>query len=84
MTFVLGSVLSGDLVHNFPLAANLPGGPRKGFATLNTTIRRLDGKVLALSSQTPEQVHRIQRELRLPYEVHGDPSNEVVEEMNRR
>lgn len=42
------------------------------------------GKVVALSSQTPDQVARAARDLKLPFQVFGDPTNAHVKEMNRR
>lgn len=55
-----------------------------GFAELNPEIKRAGGKVVALSSQTPKQVNRTAAELKLPFQAFGDPSNELVTEMNRR
>ncbi|CAM9393038.1 unnamed protein product [Scytosiphon promiscuus] len=56
----------------------------QGFAELNPEIKRAGGKVVALSSQTPAQVGRTATELKLPFQAFGDPSNDLVKEMNRR
>eukprot|EP00903_Cladosiphon_okamuranus_P017306 g15946.t1 len=56
----------------------------KGFVELNRTIKRAGGKVVALSSQTPEQVGRMVHDLSLPFQAFGDPGNDLVYEMNRR
>lgn len=51
---------------------------------LNPSIKLAGGKVVALSSQTPEQVGRMANDLKLPFQAFGDPSNGLVDEMNRR
>lgn len=51
---------------------------------LNPSIKRAGGKVVALSSQTPQQVGRAVLDMRLPYQAFGDPTNGLVNEMNRR
>lgn len=51
---------------------------------LNPDIMRAGGKVIALSSQNPEQVGLATRDLKLPFQAFGDPSNGLVEEMNIR
>eukprot|EP00752_Nemacystus_decipiens_P015564 g13887.t1 len=56
----------------------------RGFVELNPAIKRAGGKVVAISSQTPEQVGRMANDLKLPFQAFGDPSNGLVEEMNRR
>lgn len=55
-----------------------------GFVELSPGIVRAGGKVIALSSQTPKQVGLASRDLKLPFQAHGDPSNGLVEEMNIR
>lgn len=51
---------------------------------LNPAIEQAGGKVVALSSQTPERVRRAAHDLRLPFQAFGDPSNRLVDEMNVR
>ncbi|CAM9500538.1 unnamed protein product [Ectocarpus sp. 13 AM-2016] len=56
----------------------------KGFMELNPAIKKAGGKVVALSSQTAEQVGRAAHDMRLPFQAFGDPSNGLVDEMNIR
>ncbi|CAN0075393.1 unnamed protein product, partial [Ectocarpus sp. 8 AP-2014] len=56
----------------------------KGFTEINPAIKKAGGKVVALSSQTAEQVGRAAHDMRLPFQAFGDPSNGLVDEMNIR
>lgn len=51
---------------------------------LNPKIKMAGGKVIAFSSQEPKQVAIASRDLKLPFQAYGDPSNGLVEEMNIR
>ena len=55
-----------------------------GFVELNPLIKRAGGKVVALSSQSSEQVAITSRDMGLPFQAFGDPTNCLVEEMNDR
>ncbi|CAM9815170.1 unnamed protein product [Ectocarpus sp. 6 AP-2014] len=57
---------------------------RKGFMEINPAIKKAGGKVVALSSQTAEQVGWGAHDMRLPFQAFGDPSNGLVDEMNIR
>lgn len=57
---------------------------KTGFVDINPSIKQAGGKVVALSSQTREQVEDVARDWRLPFEVIGDPTNKLIMDMNER
>ena len=70
-----GAEISVDIYH---------APPSPGFVELNPMIKRTGGKVVALSSQSSELVEITKRDMRLPFEAFGDPTNCLVDEMNTR